>query len=247
MNYLSADEAGPNEKGRLINLLWGNERLTESDLAFLLESAESSNDVIASKALVVATVRNAPEIAKILNAAAKIPKGNRAEVARQIRNAMEQGEVAPELTRQLLSRPYTRYSAPQADDFLRNIVVSITVRKARENNTPPGRLPALPYDFLEQSILKYGCFSEEKAFSAIFDIMHENPDDIALQNACMVALSAYSRIFFREAIDKATSKDTSKTIRETLLFYLRINRNRMNPEQKNELDRFNNGSTTVPR
>ena len=106
MNYLCA-----NETGRLTDLLWKNKELTENDKSFLLELAGSSDDAIASKALVVGTVRNASDIGKILDAAAKIPKGKRAEVARQIREAMEQGEIAPELTRRLLSRPYVRYSA----------------------------------------------------------------------------------------------------------------------------------------
>ena len=240
---LYAEEGSANENqsegmGRLTDLLWKNKELTENDKSFLLELAGSSDDAIASKALVVGTVRNASDIGKILDAAARIPKGKRAEVARQIREAMEQGEIAPELTRRLLSRPYVRYSAPQADDFLRNIIVCLIVRKARENNKLPEQLPALPYDFLEQSMLRYGYFPEEKAFSSIFAIMYENLDNIACQNACMVALSAYSRIFFREAIDKVTVKDTPKTIRETLLFYLRINRNRMDSDQKEELDKI---------
>ena len=103
MNCLCADETD-----RLTDLLWKNKELTENDKSFLLELAGSSDDAIASKALVVGTVRNASDIGKILDAAAKIPKGKRAEVARQIREAMEQGEIAPELTRRLLSRPYVR-------------------------------------------------------------------------------------------------------------------------------------------
>ena len=35
-----------------------------------------------------------------------------------------------------------------------------------------------------------------------------------------------------------TVKDTPKTIRGTLLFYLRINRNRMDSDQQEELDRI---------
>ena len=111
---LYAEEGSANENqsegmGRLTDLLWKNKELTENDKSFLLELAGSSDDAIASKALVVGTVRNASDIGKILDAAAKIPKGKRAEVARQIREAMEQGEIAPELTRRLLSRPYVRY------------------------------------------------------------------------------------------------------------------------------------------
>ena len=96
-HYLYAEEGSANENqsegmGRLTDLLWKNKELTENDESFLLELAGSSDDAIASKALVVGTVRNASDIGKILDAAAKIPKGKRAEVARQIREAMEQGE-----------------------------------------------------------------------------------------------------------------------------------------------------------
>ena len=224
--------------GCLTNIQWSEKKLTEAEEQFLFEAVKSPQDDIASRALVVATVRGASNLAILLDAAIEFPKGNRAKMAHQLQNVTGQENIRAHLVTELKSRPYFRSSAPQVDDYLRNIIVCFTILEARKENRPPKRIPELQYNLIEKSILKYGYFTEKEAFESIFRIMNENADKISEQNACMIALSAYSRVFLVEAENKINQKDLSKTVKETLLFYLRVNRARMTSEQIVELDKI---------
>lgn len=92
-------------------------------------------------------------------------------------------------------------------------------------------------------LLKFADKPESQAWEYLFPQLAEQQRNSDASFAIIFALSAYSKVFFDEAIININNANTSKLTREILIDYLLYNQYRLNEDQLKKLKILKQGSS----
>ncbi|MBS1368689.1 MAG: hypothetical protein HPZ91_01925 [Lentisphaeria bacterium] len=218
-------------EGRIGTLLWKEAALSSGEARELAGLVRHPHEEVASHALVVAVVREVPDLERILETA---QGGGRtcSEIAGRVRAAARKGSVVPELIREFEGRQYVKCCPPQPDDYLKDIIVCSLLRAARRSGKKPEIPGGVVFSPEQMALLNYGWKPSAQAFSYLCAEMGAEDRTWNRADDCLLAMCAYEKVFFDEAVEAISDEKTKPRVRKQLRFYLQVNRNRISEVQR---------------
>ncbi|MBR4417809.1 MAG: hypothetical protein IKS67_13610 [Victivallales bacterium] len=214
-------------RGRAEAILWRESDLTQQEAQTLMDVISHPHHEVSEFAFCVAVVRNADKLEKLHELSANVLKlklkGAVLQMAEHI-GRLQMPMTAETLTTELKNVKREHWSVPTAMDYYHDMLVYLLLRKARRE----GKAVVIPadvqFDIRQRKLLEYGFKQEKDAWKYLFGKIKERDgfegkqhnEDYDLYNA----LSAYSNIFFDEAVTAIQSKDATPWTREILSLYL---------------------------
>ena len=214
-------------RGRAEAILWRESDLTQQEAQTLMDVISHPHHEVSEFAFCVAVVRNADKLEKLHELSANVLKlklkGAVLQMGEHI-GRLQTPMTAETLTAELKNVKREHWSVPTAMDYYHDMLVYLLLRKARRE----GKAVVIPadvqFDIRQKKLLEYGFKPEKDAWKYLFGKIKEldgfegkkHNDDYDLYNA----LSAYSNIFFDEAVTAIQSKEATPWTREILSLYL---------------------------
>ena len=208
-------------------ILWRESDLTQQEAQTLMGIICHPHHEVSEFAFCVAVVRNADKLEKLHELSANVLKlklkGAVLQMAEHV-GLLQTPMTAETLTAELKNVKREHWSVPTAMDYYHDMLVYLLLRKARRE----GKAVVIPadvqFDIRQKKLLEYGFKQEKDAWKYLFGKIKERDgfegkqhnEDYDLYNA----LSAYSNIFFDEAVTAIQSKDATPWTREILSLYL---------------------------
>ncbi len=232
----------PNDKveyEKMSALLWKDGAVTEDELKMIQAAlAYEGHYHVVCKALEVAIARNAPGLKDMLTTTAATRNYMPKEIAGFFL-AMGEPLTIERVTQALQDAKlqYHRSSIYTADDACIDILVAMMLHRARQVDKKPFALPeGIGFEPRHKAMAELAIKPEAEEWDFACSQMKTmkggplNPQRMAW----VFALSAYSRLFFDEAMASLRSEELGYLARLTIGTYLHNNWRRMTPEQREE-------------
>ncbi len=226
------------QKGIVTQILWQSPPVKDEDIKKIIQVIHYPHDDVASYALVATIVLNPENLKAILHNTVQSNTKinyNCKKIAKHILELQAKGNIIELLTKELDSQPLSLYKTPQPEDFYRDIIVYGLIREARQNNITVQVPLNIKFQWEQEMLLKYAWKPESQAWDYLYPQIKtlEKKNDKAF--ALWLALSAYSKVFFDEAVASIQSEETPEITRIILIDYLIFNQSRLNQSQKDKL------------
>ncbi len=226
--------------GIINDILWKESSLNDEDIKNLSEIINYPHDDVASYALTVCIVHNVKNLAELLKSASQKERGNVPKIAAFVIELQRKGDLPPELEKYLKNKPESLCEVPIPDDYYRDIIVYTYLRQSRVSGKKIDIPKHVAWNFSQKALLEYAYMSEDKAWNFIYGEMCKKDMKPNMGNALCIALSAYSKIFFAEAVAAIQAQETSQITRKNLISYLARNYYRLSKEQVEQFKELTN-------
>ena len=207
-------------------ILWKESPINEDDSKKLLEIVQYPHDYVASYALVAAITRNPDNLQEILKTAAG-QKYNCKKIADYILK-IGKADVIQAIRKDLTNQKLEPYEVPTQEEYYRDILVYSLLRQAREKKEKVVIPENIEFTQEQKTLLTYADKPESSAWEYLFPRLNELQKNGDKAFAIILSLSAYSKVFFDESMNKINGSGTSNLVKTILIDYLSYNQYRLN-------------------
>jgi hypothetical protein len=202
-----------------------------------MEIVQYPHDDVASYALSAAIARNPDQLQAILKIALKSKNYNCKKIADYMLKIGDT-DVIKTIKDNLINQKLAAYKVPYPEEYYRDILVYSLLRQAREKNEKVVIPKNIEFTWGQKVLLKYADKPENEAWNDLYPILAELKKENDAAFAIIFALSAYSQVFFDEAMTKIHAKETPQTVKKILRGYLEYNQARLNKDQITQLEQL---------